>query len=258
MFSAFSRKLNRNVSVNEVYDLDEIFTCTNPRCGATFKIRSPEGKRLKHFYHYKGAVPHVENCFCDIYSSSRYHISKVEISSIEEIFENSITNEDNNSRKLIENQKAYPKDLDENSKVFVRTPKQLLKFCLSNTLDTVYHEDKTINDIFVDGSNVHLDRKYEGVQGIRLIVGETIRYDKKQSCIFLQVVQKGDYKVLKCLKVQIVLPQKLLEECRKYITSTLKNNKFKGYQLAILADWTIKDKYNIKAEIRDKKHLIYK
>lgn len=248
MFEAFSKSKNKVVNVENEYNLNEIFYCPDPQCGAKFKIKSPSGRKRKHFARLKSSQ-HYDDC---LYDKDRDYYQKENLlfnkSPIEDIYASkSIFRSKNNRNNELVNSK-------QNQKVEVKnisTPLQLYKFCVQNSLDTIYQEDITVNDIVVDYRNLVNEKLYFGFDNLRLVIAKTYRYSLKDNCIQMYLKQ-GKY----MLHLSVYLDTSVLNEVLKYIFDTY--GTFSGHTIAILEYWKKTTAFHCSCTITNVKHIMYK
>lgn len=248
MYVAYSEKMRDNVNVHDVYDLNEVFCCPNRRCGARYKIKSATGKKVKHFARLK-STPHVEGCFCEN-GDSRYVQPNFQIrKSVEEIYEDFLNPNNAGYKAFGENRNG---EATENI-LRINTPKKLLKFCLMNPVQTEYMNGLKVDDIIVDARNLFTDARFEGVAGLRMIVGETVeRYRPDILELRVMAVSKRGKPVY--LHAQAKMDSALLQYVRKHITKTY--DSFADHPIAVFGNWTIDRKYHISCNVTDRKHVI--
>lgn len=247
MFNAYSDTLKTLVNIQDVYDLKEIFKCPYPECPAEFKIRSIDGKKATHFFRFRGAKPHIKNCPYDTnkgFSDS----DKIIKSSLESILIGSINK--TSSRPRI----TTPQTTQASSNnVFIRTPKQLLSYCLASRLETQFRDGLIVNDIIVDSRNLVMSKYYEGVRGIRLLVGETVNFESPNR-IYMQIREKTS----KTHRLNVMVTCNYnMQKTTSVILKTY-HNTFKHHPIAILADWEITEKYHVQAIISNQTQIIVK
>lgn len=246
LFEAFSKTKNRVVNVEEEYDLNEIFYCPNSECNVPLKIKSPSGKKRKHFAKLKNHC-HIEDCPYDKKNKYQQSMdSNFNKLSVEDIFNNRRTNQ---SAKVKDNTKTIT--ANKHKAINIATPLQLYKFCIQNSLDTVYLEDIVVNDIIVDYRNLIKDKLYFGIEGLRLVVAKTYRYSLKDNSIMLYL-NSEKY----TLHLTIYLDTLLLNEVLKYIFDTYES--FSGHTIAIMGVWEKESNFNSVSVIVHENHIMYK
>lgn len=253
MFEAYSQSKKCVVNVSSEFNLKEVFNCPNPQCDAQFKIKSATGKKAKHFaklrssQHIKGCpFEQSENSFLDCPNLVKY--------SIENIF-NDFKSPKNKGVNL-ENKKYQSNAADNSGKKFIRTPKQLYSFCISNDLNTSYCEGLTVGDIILDSRNLLQNKNYEGITGYRLVVAQTIKYDIPTHTIKLKLTQRTKNNKTINLTVIVKMHNELLAELKNYILDTY--NKFSGIYIVIFGNWKTDKQYHISCTVENKKHLMFK
>ncbi len=65
-----------------------------------------------------------------------------------------------------------------------------MRYCISNDLDTEYRDGITVGDIVLDSRNLCTNANFEGVEGIRFLIGETVCYDSRQHFIKIKVTTR--------------------------------------------------------------------
>lgn len=249
MFVAYSKVLHRDVNVNEMFDLNEIFCCSNRNCSARLVIRGSTGKRAKHFLTLSSAA-HIEGCEYENLDGRYQRPELQKRSSIEDIF---------NDLRDPSRQPGTPKKKATSSGgsgiLRINSPRKLRDFCRYNTLETEYMSGITVNDIILDERNVIRDRNYEGISGLRMLVGETYKFDDKG--IYLVTKAPSQDGKVKYLNTIVMMDRGLLQDVKKYILDT-QNNKFKGYRLSVFGYWRKDKMYWSSCEVTNQEHVILK
>ncbi len=249
MFAAYSEILHDTIHVNDAYDLDEEFRCPNLCCSARFTIRSATGKRVKHFARLPSTT-HIDGCEYET-GDSRFTQSDLQIRSpLEDIFGDYI-NPGNHTGTTTNKDSAN----DSPTILRINTPKKLLKFCLLNSLRTEYQSGITVDGIILDRRNLVDKGRFEGVEGFRIIIGETVDLYKNDK-LYLMVKAESKYGKKVSLHVDVKMDGALLHYIKKHINETY--GSFAGHPVAVLGKWTIDKKYYISCEVRDRKHVILK
>ena len=134
-----------------------------------------------------------------------------------------------------------------------KTVKSLLRFALSNPIDTCINrnENTLLQDIYLDNRNLFFN--YKGFEGIRLILCETVSFKFDSNYIICKIESKNKNI---CLNIKLNLSKSDLSKIIKYI---LKNNngKFSKFPIAILANWENPYNYHIHAILNSSKHIVY-
>ena len=248
MFVAYSEKLRDNVNVHDVFDLNEVFCCPNPRCSARYKIKSATGKKVKHFARLR-STPHIKGCFCEDGDSRYVQPDLQSRKPVEGIFEDFL-NPNNRGHKSVAEHKTY--EAKENI-LRISTPKKLLKFCLMNPVHTEYMPGVKVDDIIVDNRNLFKDARFEGVTGLRILVGETVeRFHSDALELRVTAVSRNGKSVY--LHALAKMDGELLQYVRKHIIKT--HGSIADHPIAIFGRWTIDRKYHISCNVSDRKHVI--
>lgn len=245
MFNAFSKTKNRIVSVDNEYDLNEIFYCPTLDCPAEFKIRSAHGKNRKHFARRRG-IYHDINCPFGLLCDDKYNCTDDYIKmDINEIL--------CRSKALgTKYKKLYDKDTNidkEMSEVkYIRTTNQLISYCVNNDINTEYINGQTISDILVDSRTLEYKKNYEGFSGTRLLIGQTIKFDASNNQFLVSVKAKTARGRRLSLNANVYLPNDIFEKNIKYILKS-NNNQIKFYPVAILGKWECGEKYEVSCTV---------
>lgn len=247
MFVAYSEVLHRDVNVNEMFDLNEIFCCSNRNCTAKFKIKGATGKRAKHFARLP-STPHIEGCEYENGDSRFVQPGLQQRSSLEDIFGDLLNPNTKPGTGAGKSASSTGSNV-----LHINTPGKLLKFCCMNTLTTEYLSGVTVDDIIVDERNLITNSKFEGIEGLRLIVGETLKYESNKLYLLVKAVSEKGH--LKYLNAVVKMDASLLGYVKKHILET-QNNKFKGYKLAVFGNWTKDTTYWSSCEVKNQKHII--
>ncbi len=251
MFYAYSPSKEKIVHISTEKSLTEIYKCPNPSCTAEFHVKGKDSSVVDtHFARISKNSVHIPNC--------PYEISSIDYSKFGHIDKHTIDDIFNNVRQNTESTINSPKPYNGISKVKstnIHTPKQLLQFCISNKTTTEFRDDLTINDIFVDSRNLTSSKYYLGVQGLRLILGETIRFDKDKKTIYFDV--KSHVTTLHTLhaKVHCSFAINSIIDCFLHAAP---EDKFKNKPIAVFAEWQIDKQYNISTSIDKEKLILYK
>lgn len=251
MFEAYSQSKQKPMNVKYEFNLNEEFSCLNSNCTAKFKIKSTSGKKAKHFARLK-STPHIQGCPYEKGYNKYLENDDIQKSAIEDIFED----EKNPNEPIILSQKLSPsKNMGKRDLIYIRTPKQLLKYCIANDLKTEYQDGITVNDIILDNRNLLDNGNLKGVTGIRMILAETINY-KSPNSLFLKLwtkTKKGDELTL---HINVMIEPFILKSTILYMLDTY--GDFGKHNIAIFGDWKIDNEYHISCNLKDRKHIIYK
>lgn len=249
MFRAYSKPKQKSVNVEDEFNLNEEFLCLNPKCSAKFRIKSPTGKKSKHFARLK-STPHIQGCPYEKGNNKYLNNDKIIKNSLESIF----LNEKNSHERMPQYKNQNPsKNTSETDFIYIRTTKQLLKYCITNDLETEYRDGLTVNDIIFDHRNLSYSGNFMGISGMRLILAETINYDSPNS-LNLKLYGRTKHKKELTLHIRVILAPHILQKITSYMIDTYGN--FKEHSLAILGDWKIDKKYHIFCRLADESHII--
>ncbi len=248
MFEAYSIREKRIVNAKDQYDAKEIFICPDPSCNGELKLKSINGKKAKHFSCMPGLKKHSSDC---PYSISRNYTDEDKlimypITSIMETAQNPNENTTEETNTAI--------NTHSRNTFYIRTPKQLLNFCLTQDLLTEYCDGQTINDIIVDHRNVGYGL-YKGFSGVKLVVGKTIRFQVNEFDYNFILFQVRSHHSNRWLKAKAYVSNQLTEKILKYYLDTY-DNKFSGHNIAVLADWKIDEEYNVSCHITHDRNVI--
>lgn len=249
MFVAYSEVLHRTVNVNEVFDLSEVFCCPNRRCTAKLKIKGTTGKKAKHFARLS-STPHIKGCDYETDDSRYFQPDRQKRSTIEDIFGDTLNPNTKPSSPIRKTSKSAGANI-----LYINTPNKLLKFCRMNALDTEYLPGITVADIILDERNLDLNCNYQGINGLRFVIGETYKYQNDKLYLVVQSISKDGRK--RYLNLVCEMEPALLAYVKKHILET-QNNKFKGYQMAILGNWTTDTMYWSSCRVTNQKHIVLK
>lgn len=143
---------------------------------------------------------------------------------------------------------------NESSTKYIRTVNQLLHFCIANELEQEYLNGKTVNDIMIDCRNVNKSKKYEGVSGVLILLGETYKYNEKEHYFIFSITSRSNSKLH--LNCKVYMEFSVFNETKKYLFDTYGN--IKGHSIAVFGNWKADTKYNVSCTLKNKKHLILK
>lgn len=249
MYTAYSNTKKKLVDVEDEYDLFEEFSCPNPGCPARFTIRSVTGQRAKHFAKLP-STDHVKDCpFAS--DKERYsNPSMVRALSLETIYENMRQVQNTSPQNGTSGRKheaAQPKML------VINTPNKLLQYCLRNPFYQEYLPGVKIDDIFLCSENLIKYGRFKGVEGIRLVVGETTQdWGRSQLRLTVRKTSRNNKNVW--LNVSVNTDVGICAAIRNHLTSTY--GRKDGQLLAVFGNWEIDRQYNISCTVDCKSHII--
>jgi len=251
MFDAYSIKNQKEISINDVVDFNDTFKCLNKNCNAIFIAKAINSKKAPHFAR-KPSTPHIDGCPY-ILDDSKYSDSQLVIKSpLDDIYLKNKT--------IAKQINSIPSSHEDKDKLIrINTAKQLLKFCISNSLTTTYINSVTVDEIILDARNIFTNGRFRGVDGLRLILGTTEKYQQFNNhyIIYFDVisVNKNNKKVV--LHAQTKVSEQQGKQIVKFINSTY-NNKFKGHLIAVFEKWIKVKDFNIQATVQNESNIIYK
>lgn len=250
MFEAYSCKLKKSVTTTEVTDLHDTFKCLNPECNAEYTLRSINGKKSAYFGR-KPSTPHVKNCPYDI-EANRYIDSEDMVKS--DIYK--IYNHEKSISQTAEHIKSQTSNKAIKSIKRISTPKQLLNYCISNRLNTVYTNNVTVGDIILDSRNILQNNNYKGISGLKLLLGKTIRFNQSENAVYFDVSSVAKNQQRYYLTATVYLNPYQFDEIVNYILNTFK--LFANHQIAVLGEWEIKEIYKVQCVVNNPSNVIYK
>lgn len=252
MFEAYSIKKHSNIKIDDVVDLSDTFKCLNPTCKAEFTVKGLNSSIVSKHFAKKKTTPHIKGCPYSLFSNKYINNSDMVKADLFEIYEHT------EKKKTYHNSTTVSKNKTSKTSISrITTPNQLLNFCISNKLHTEYKDGITVNDIIIDERNLLFASNFEGVNGLRLIVGRTYKFDDKANILYMYVTTKTkNGKTIK-LNVTVSLSPKQLSEIIKYILETY-NNTFANHAIAVYEIWETEAKYNVKCNISHMDNIIYK
>lgn len=221
------------IAATDVRNKNEIFGCLYPNCPGQLKIRSLDGKVSPHFWSAPQCTPHSNTC---IYNSlnQRYNSSTVVKSSLDDIFASASSPKTKSTNQLTSNATNGFK----NSR-YIRTPKQLLSYCINESLDSVYLNNIRVDDIILDYRNYNT--RYNDLLNshnncLKLIFAHTIRYTDNTIFAYLspypEVRDNSQYPIRYNYEIAIRPSTDLLKTAISVILRT-KNNKFRDAPIAV-------------------------
>lgn len=252
MFEAYSYTTRDVVGVENAYDIEEVFSCPNPHCSAKFIIRSADGKKKKHFAR-KPSTPHVKGCFYNIPVDSSFTNKNSIKTSVEEIFYAA----DQEKKQVPNIRRAVTSKNSTEYPIYIRTPKQLLKFCTSNKLDTVYMNNILVKDVILDSRNLAEHQQAEGIEGIRLLAGETSGkyYCTRKQTLYFHVFGHSNSNIPLTLHASVVIPERsFYDQIIKYLYTGDETRK----PIVVFGDWVIDKKFNVSCTLNRKSNVLYK
>lgn len=251
MFDAYSEVTGTIVNVKDAFNLKEVFRCPNPLCTAKFTIHSANGKRAKHFSRLP-STSHTTNCPFANGNEKYLRDDGIVKCSIDTIFYGKIRPEleATTTGRICNN----GNDSESNKIVFVRTPSQLLNFCMTNPLTREYLSGKTVDDIILDSRNLVSQGRFRGVSGLRFIVGTTLG-SKSRDTMYIRVQALSKHKKNVTLYAAAKMENAMLLELQRYLINTY--GSCVGQKVAILGDWSVDREYWVSCVVQNKKHIIF-
>lgn len=249
MYTAYSNTKKKLVDVEDEFDLFEEFSCPNPQCTARFTIRSVTGKRAKHFAKLP-STDHIKNCpFAN--DKERYsNPSMIRALSLESIYENMRQVQRGNPQNGTHGKRrgaAQPQML------VINTPNKLLQYCLRNPLYQKYLPGIRIDDILLCSQNLIKYGRFKGIEGIRMIVGTTVRnWENNQLKLEIRKTTQTGKNIW--LNVLVKSSVEICSNIRKHLATTY--GEYPGQALAVFGYWSIDKPYNISCTVDCKSHII--
>lgn len=255
MFEAYSFTLNHKIKIEDVKDLKEEFGCLNLKCQAKFKAISVNGKKPMHFRRLKN-TSHIKGCPYNISINKYINSSTMVKSSVLNILNGASTSKSGSS---ICSKNKSPSTSKNKSTQYIRTPKQLLNFCLANKLETTYLGNITVDDIILCSRNIKTDARFEGITGLRLLLGNNIKIYIKDnySIIVFDISAKTKSGSYVNLKASAFTTRKQGEEIETYLKSTFPFG-YEKESIAVLGDWETTKKYHVKCNVSREPLIIYR
>ena len=248
MFDAYSFSLNDVISISQVKNANEQFGCLNRECNARFIPKALNSNISKHFCRLPTA-PHTDGCPY-VMESSRYHSTKI----LDKYTLEDILNLNNNANYNNRNNDNRRKELRETENV--HTPRQLLIYCISNSINTIYIDDITVGDIIIDSRNIKRNALFRGVNGIRILLGTTVKFDVINRTIIFSIMSTTKDNKAVTLTATIKSNLKIFDLVVGYYLKRY-NNRFKGHQIAVMGDWVADKKYHMITTIKNPKQIIF-
>lgn len=250
---AYSDKTKCAVCADDIRDLSETFSCLNPMCSAKFKVKGINSNVKTHFCRIRSSY-HSPNCPFAMCSDKYVENDNILKSDVLSIMNHTSTS--NRSKPYTDHENPFNTITDENSKIYIRTPKQLLNYCISNKLSTIYSGDIKVDDIILDKRNIIENKNFEGVSGLRLVLGNLVQYDLSQCMFQFRVTHITNTGKNIYLTANVFTQIDQLNELINYVIKTYK--KFKGHPIAVLGDWVVQRKYVIKTTVSNPKNIVYR
>lgn len=248
MKEAYSFTLKRNVKVDEVTNTSENFGCLNRDCDALYRIRAINSSITKHFSRLP-STKHIQDCVYDFRVDNFLENSRMIKYDVNAILNGSKSN----GKKTFD---SPSKNTLSPAPQYIRTPKQLLNYCLANSLETEYIAPLTVGDIILDNRNLLSNENFKGIEGTRLLLGHTQSYDKNGNSLTLEIKGKATGSKSSSLYAEVVLSEDQLDEIKKYIFGL--GQRFKGHYIAVLGIWEKTEMNNVKTKISNPRNVIYK
>lgn len=252
MFSVFSQKLNKSIRACEVTDLKDEFLCPSPNCNARFTLRAVNSASVSPHFACLPNHPHDPNCLFGILDSGSTKNHEYIKSDLETILNPSIT-----SNSTSRAQTNLPSNNTAQSRKYIRTANQLLRYCLSHDLSTEYTGGLTVGDVIVDSRNLLDNRNYKGIDGIRLISGQTIEYCESKGYIKIDISTRTSTNKRIFLTAIAYMPTDQIVEIRRYLFNTT-HGRFSGHPIAVLGEWKKDKDYQISCTVSKKSNVIYR
>ena len=98
---------------------------------------------------------------------------------------------------------------------------------------------------------------FRGVNGIRILLGNTVKYDAINKAITFCITSptKNNRQVI--LTATVKTDQKIFDLVVRYYLK-MYNNRFKGHQIAVMGDWEKTDEYHMETTINHPKQIIFR
>lgn len=252
MFTAFSTNLSKPINIDDVTDLNDTFVCLNKKCSAEFHIKSLNGEKKNHFCRYH-RTQHVAGCPYDFNHNNYIDDEMLIKSSVMDIYNHArkpVLSSKNSSSKVTVNQGNI------RNKSYINTTKQLLRYCLVNQIDKLYDDKTAVGDIILDNRNLLTNENYKGISGLRLVVGETVRYIQNDFSFQIKVSTVTQTGREVYLTANVYMPMVQYKKIRDYLMDTFGN--IKGHQIAVLGIWKTEKRYNISCNVTEQTNIVYK
>lgn len=249
MFEAYSFSLNDTINILQVKNPNEQFGCLNRNCSARFIAKSLNGSIAKHFCRLK-TTPHISGCLYALESSKYHHTKSLDKFSIYDIL-NTNCNHNNGHNSNSKNQGEHRVTNN------IHTPKQLFSFCVSNPIDTVYMDNLTVGDIIIDSRNLKQNALFRGTNGIRIILGTTIKFDFSNNSITFQVNAPTKNNNGVTLTAVAYAEREMIELVVEYILKK-HDRKFKNHHIAVMGNWEKTSEYNMKTSVTNVNQIIFR
>lgn len=250
MFEVFSKKLNDTISANGVKNIQDTFLCPNPNCSAEFSLRAVNSPSVAAHFACKPNFPHTSECIFGMIGGENANASEYVKYDLMEIMNPTSTSNQKSRNSSISIMNAE-------TVKYIRTPKQLLKYCLSNKLSTEYTNGLTVGDIILDSRNLLTKGHYHGIDGVRLIVGQTVKYSKENKYIQIEVSTRTNTNKNIRLTAIVYLPIGQMIEINNYLFNS-EPKVFGKRPIAVLGEWRIERDYHISCSVVHKGNVIYR
>lgn len=249
MFEAYSEKAGKVISISEAFDYKERFYCPNPECNAIFIVKGITGHKAKHFARLS-KTPHIEGCMYE-----KGSVEYVDNGSIKKIAPSLILRGSVDNKVRRTKSKANANNLEKNEALRITTPKQLLKYCLSNSLKTEYLPGIKVDDLILDSRNLVKEGRFEGVKGIKILVASYVR-SFPPNMIQLRLAAKTKHNKEVYLRAWVRMEPECFNEIEEYLEKTYKKKGISNPTLAVMGEWKIEQKYLISCQISNKKQIM--
>ncbi len=237
------------VHVNEVNDLNKRFKCLNSECSAEFVVCSSDGIISKHFRRRK-STPHIPNCIYGSLTAESISPENVIKDDLNNIYCKN-TQRSNSIHKSTSSKKTTG---DKSDISYIRTPKQLLKYCLYNDIDAVYKDNIRVKDIIVDNRTIFFNDYYKGFNGLKFILGNVKRYNTDSIVFEAKVTTSKGKNIL--LTATVFMGEALRKKIIKYLFET--NEVLSNSQIAVFGEWKKTSEYNVKCNLNLEKNILYR
>lgn len=252
MFSTFSQELKKSIRASEVRNYKDEFLCLNPNCTARFTLRAVNSSSVTPHFACLPNYPHDPNCLFGISDTGSTKDDNYIKSDLETILNPSTTSNSTSSvqTKLSSNNAAQPRK-------YIRTANQLLRYCLAHDLTTEYTEGLTVDDIILDSRNLLDNGNYKGIEGIRLISGQTVEYCESEGYIKIDISTRTSTNKRIFLTAIAYMPKDQIVEIRRYLFNS-PPRRFSGHPIAVLGEWKKDKDYQISCTVVKKTNVIYR
>ncbi len=251
MFNAYSFIKKEIVNIINERNSNEEYGCINTMCTARFRTKGFNSSVAPHFC----KTIHTEHIAGCPYALENSRYRRCQDSNFDTFPIEDIINYQGKSVNYVSNPVLTTNNQAHQRTQHIHTQRQLLTFCISNSLKTEYMSPLTVDDIILDARNIKTDGRYKGITGIRFLLGTSVKYNEQECYIEFDVYAPTKTSTVN-LHARVYLDISLIKEISRYFFQ--QNKHFKGHYIAVLSDWKTDEDYKVYCTLNNAKNIIYR